>query len=80
MDGGEHIPAGSGREALVLPSGGSTGWAKPLALFAATSPPPRGGIRWMPVGHAGNAIEIPEEADATAELRGKLVVPTAEAR
>ena len=38
------------------------------------------GIRWLPVDHAANAVESPEEAAAIAHLLAELLAPATEAR
>jgi uncharacterized protein len=44
-------------------------------------PPLRGaGIRWLPVEHAANAVDSPEEAAAIARLLGELFAPATGAR
>jgi len=44
-------------------------------------PPLRGaGIRWLPVEHAGNAVDSPEEAAEIARLLGELFDPATNAR
>jgi uncharacterized protein len=50
-------------------------------LRGAGMPPLRGsGIRWLPVEHAANAVDSPEEAAEIARLLGELFDPATDAR